>query len=100
MNLPFSSMRLCILSAFLLLGQGILGNTPCQLRALQCEYLVNPLGIDAPSPRFTWQLADARQGAKQKAYQVLVSTDSLAYWSKKYRPNLSELSRQGFAGFY
>lgn len=78
MNLPFSSMRLCILSAFLLLGQGILGNTPCQLRALQCEYLVNPLGIDATSPRFTWQLADARQGAKQKAYQVLVNTDSLA----------------------
>ncbi|OOQ61143.1 alpha-L-rhamnosidase [Mucilaginibacter pedocola] len=43
---------------------------------LRCEYLVNPLGIDAPHPRLTWMLADARQGAKQSAYQVIVGLDS------------------------
>lgn len=105
MNLLLSSVRLCILSAFLLLGQAILGNTPCRVGALKCEYLVNPLGIDVPSPRFTWQLADARQGAKQKAYQVLVNTDSLALskdiaseWNTGQKPTAQTLvSYQGKA---
>ncbi len=43
---------------------------------LRTEYLVNPLGIDTPAPRFTWQLADDREGAVQKAYRLVVGTDS------------------------
>jgi alpha-L-rhamnosidase len=78
MNLKPYSIYPFILSSFLLLGQRILGNTPCKVTALTCEYLINPLGIDAPSPRFTWRLADVRQGAKQKAFQILVNTDSTA----------------------
>ncbi|WP_394706720.1 family 78 glycoside hydrolase catalytic domain [uncultured Draconibacterium sp.] len=45
---------------------------------LNCEYLVNPLGVDSPNPRLSWKMKDARLGAKQLAYQLLVSTDSLA----------------------
>lgn len=45
---------------------------------LQCEHLENPLGIDVPNPRLSWQLQDGRQGAAQTAYQVVVGTDSLA----------------------
>ncbi|RYZ96652.1 MAG: hypothetical protein EOP47_23460, partial [Sphingobacteriaceae bacterium] len=37
---------------------------------LKCEYLVNPIGIDAPTPRLTWLLNDNREGAVQKAYSV------------------------------
>ena len=44
---------------------------------LQCEYLVNPIGIDAPAPRLHWQLSDIRQEARQTAYQVIVGTDSM-----------------------
>jgi alpha-L-rhamnosidase len=44
---------------------------------LQCEYIVNPLGIDAMQPRFGWQLADDRIGAKQSAYQLFIGTDSM-----------------------
>src|ERR1035437_2183704 len=50
----------------------------CQLKGLVCEYMVNPIGIDAATPRLKWQLNDQRQGAIQQAYQVLVGTDSLA----------------------
>ncbi|RFZ85387.1 alpha-rhamnosidase [Mucilaginibacter terrenus] len=50
---------------------------------LRCEYLVNPLGIDATHPRFTWMLNDSRQGAKQTAYRLVVGTDSLAVLSGK-----------------
>jgi alpha-L-rhamnosidase len=43
---------------------------------LRCEYLVNPLGIDAAKPRLCWKLAALRAGDRgltQTAYQVLVA---------------------------
>jgi alpha-L-rhamnosidase len=43
---------------------------------LKCEYLINPLGIDKPSPRFTWQMIDNKNGAEQSAFQIFVGTDS------------------------
>lgn len=49
----------------------------CQPVNLQCDHLVNPLGIDNAHPRLSWMLDDARQGARQTAYQVVISTDSL-----------------------
>ena len=45
---------------------------------LKCEHLDHPIGIDAPHPRLSWELADNRPGAVQTAYQVFVNTDSLA----------------------
>jgi alpha-L-rhamnosidase len=45
---------------------------------LETEYLVNPMGIDAKKPRFSWQMADTRKGAAQTAYRILVGTDSAA----------------------
>ena len=50
---------------------------------LQCDYLENPLGIDNPHPRLTWRMGDNRQGARQTAYQVIVSKDSLAAWIRR-----------------
>jgi alpha-L-rhamnosidase len=64
---------LFLLSAFCSIAQPLC--TPIELR---CEYLTNPLGIDATHPRFTWQLKDARKGARQTSYRVMVGTDSLA----------------------
>jgi alpha-L-rhamnosidase len=47
---------------------------------LRVDNLRTPLGIDDPAPRFSWQLSDSRQGARQTAYQVDVasSADELA----------------------
>ncbi|MDO9613472.1 MAG: hypothetical protein Q7J86_02985, partial [Bacteroidota bacterium] len=44
---------------------------------LQCEHMVNPIGIDEASPRLKWQMNDTRLGAMQTAYQVIVGTDSV-----------------------
>ena len=46
---------------------------------LRCEYLTNPLGIDAQKPRLSWIIEDGAQkaevrGQKQTAYQVLVAS--------------------------
>lgn len=48
--------------------------------ALQVDNLTNPLGIDDPAPRFSWQLQDPARGAAQSAYQLQVATspESLA----------------------
>lgn len=48
--------------------------TPTQLR---CEYLTEPIGVDAPQPRLMWMMLDNRAGAKQTAYHIAVGTDSL-----------------------
>ena len=45
--------------------------------SLMCEYLINPLGIDAANPRLTWRIDDQREGAKQIAYEINVSSDSV-----------------------
>lgn len=41
---------------------------------LTCEYLTNPLGIDAKEPQLSWQLASDQRGQKQTAYRLLVAS--------------------------
>lgn len=43
--------------------------------ALRCAYRDQPLGIDDPAPRLSWELPVPRRGARQTAYQVLVASD-------------------------
>jgi len=45
-------------------------------QCLRCEYLTNPLGIDAGSPRLSWTLASDQRGEQQTAYQILVATSA------------------------
>ncbi|OXM82712.1 alpha-L-rhamnosidase [Paenibacillus rigui] len=43
-----------------------------QLRKLRCEYLNNPIGLDVPNPRISWQLHSDERGVRQQAYQIQV----------------------------
>jgi alpha-L-rhamnosidase len=52
--------------------------TACLPVFLRCEYLQNPIGIDAAHPRFTWRLEDKRPGAKQSTFLIIVGTDSMS----------------------
>ena len=40
---------------------------------LRCEYMRDPVGIDAPKPRLSWILQSEDRGQKQTAYHVLVA---------------------------
>lgn len=62
----------------------LLAASPCKVVGLRCEYMVNPLGVDATSPRLTWRLADSRSGAKQLALQVLVSANDQDFSSGQH----------------
>jgi alpha-L-rhamnosidase len=45
-----------------------------ETKNLRCEYLANPLGIEAASPRLSWIIDSKERGEKQSAYQVLVAS--------------------------
>ena len=73
----------------ILLGSTIMAVTYAETTAniqpvhLRCEYLVNPVGIDATQPRLSWQVeavSPAVRGVTQSAWQILVATtaDTLA----------------------
>ncbi len=45
-----------------------------RIEHLRCEYLINPLGIDELSPRFSWLMQSDRRGARQIAWRIQVAT--------------------------
>ncbi len=49
---------------------------PLAPQRLRCEYLSNPLGLDERWPRLSWWVNDARRGAVQSAYRVLVASSA------------------------
>jgi alpha-L-rhamnosidase len=47
---------------------------------LRCEHAQNPLGINVPKPRLSWQLESDRLGARQTAYQLKVTRGGDTIW--------------------
>ncbi|MDR3741328.1 MAG: family 78 glycoside hydrolase catalytic domain [Terracidiphilus sp.] len=45
---------------------------------LQVDNLTSPLGIDDPTPSFSWQLDDSTHAARQTAYQIQVAKSEAA----------------------
>jgi alpha-L-rhamnosidase len=41
---------------------------------LRCEYLREPVGLDVPQPRLSWEIASSQRAAVQLAYRVLVAS--------------------------
>ncbi len=50
------------------------GSRALDVGGLTVEHQVDPLGVDAASPRFGWELGSDVAGARQSAYQVQVSS--------------------------
>jgi len=53
------------------------------VKNLRTEYLENPLGIDVPKPRLSWQSAGEGRNVMQGAYQVQVIQDAVQFESGK-----------------
>ena len=51
------------------------------VKNLRTEYLENPLGIDVPRPRLSWQDAGEGRNIMQEAYQVQVAQDAAQFGS-------------------
>lgn len=77
--------------------------SPARSGHLKTEYLKNPIGLDNPNPRFTWNMIDNRKGAQQTAFRIRVSTDSIAltqekaiYWDTGWL--MTQLSLKTYSG--
>jgi len=75
MNKQF--LRIFVLSLITFCYTNCTSESECDVNTLKCEHLVNPLGIDTPKPRFTWQMKSSNIGAEQTAFEIIVGTDSL-----------------------
>ena len=66
----------------LLLAVLIIGITGCaptgevDVNNLQVEMKENPVGLDVPQPRFSWQIASEQPDLMQKAFQLQVGTSA------------------------
>lgn len=67
---------------FLFLLMNLVGYSQTPVN-LNCEHLLNPLGIDVPQPRFSWQLKSNTHDVLQTAYQIEIATDSIALIKEK-----------------
>ncbi|SDF39637.1 alpha-L-rhamnosidase [Mucilaginibacter pineti] len=72
------ALYIAILFVSFFAAQPAIAAVPGKGDGLKCEYLINPIGIDAKHPRLTWLLNDTKQGASQTAYQLIIGTDSVA----------------------
>lgn len=62
----------------LLMGFGVAHAVMAQrpeVTDLVCEYLVNPVGIDAAQPRLSWKVRSSARDVTQGAYEIRVGTD-------------------------
>lgn len=65
------SFSLLASALFVFLSADKLCAGPVELR---CEYLHQPLGIDVPAPRFSWQSDSSERNWAQSAYELLVAS--------------------------
>jgi alpha-L-rhamnosidase len=63
-------------AAAAMIAPGHVAQAAVAVGELRCEYLTNPLGIDAREPRLSWILTSEERGERQTAYQVLVASST------------------------
>src|SRR5690554_3530699 len=55
---------------------GCTTSTDFNVSDLKCENLVQPLGIDKATPRFSWKINSNSTGSIQKAFHILVASEA------------------------
>ncbi len=53
-----------------------MGHSDIAAKELRCEYALDPMGIDAQRPRFSWTLESSLRRQKQTAYQIIVASSA------------------------
>jgi len=67
---------LCFSLALLSLSLGLTASASVQPAELRCEAAVEPLGVDSPAPRLSWQMRSDELGQRQTAYRVLAASSA------------------------
>lgn len=85
-------ISLAVIGALLILSSCVNNTTPVNLRT---EYLSEPLGIDTPNPRFTWEYAGDEAGFIPSRYEISIGTDP-----KKLQVYTEDMSLQSHTRYY
>jgi alpha-L-rhamnosidase len=64
----------CRLAALLILPAGWIHGDGLHTTGLRVEYLDQPLGLDVPQPRLSWQLTAVDRAQRQVAYRIRVAS--------------------------
>ncbi|MDR1624688.1 MAG: glycoside hydrolase family 78 protein [Tannerellaceae bacterium] len=64
----FFVLQLCVLASC--------STMDIRIANLRCEYMENPLCVESAHPMLQWQLLSEKQGKRQSAYHIIVSSDS------------------------
>lgn len=73
----FFILVVCILLSIPLSIQSQTAKEIITLTNLRTEALINPLGLDTKTPRFSWELQSNKPNVIQHSYRILVASDSL-----------------------
>jgi alpha-L-rhamnosidase len=68
-------MRLSIVAFLFIVSQFVLAQSLKVVNST-CEYQENPMGMDAKTPRFSWQLTSDKNDVTQTAYEIRVGLDA------------------------
>ena len=60
----------------ILIFQNSMVSAKTAVTGLRCEYLTNPLGINAPNPRLSWQIESDGSNVRQSAYEIRVESST------------------------
>lgn len=56
------------------IGSRNLSTAQIKPTTLRCEYLINPLSVDAAKPRLSWIVESQERGVLQTAYEILIAS--------------------------
>ena len=62
-----------ILQLLLVQFTALLCTAQVSIKELRTENAINPVGIDAAQPRFSWQLESTKRNVLQTAYEIIVT---------------------------
>lgn len=64
-------MKNILVFSLLLIQLAVFAGAP---KNLKVNYHTSPLGVDNPTPWFSWEVGDLQRGAVQSAYRLLISS--------------------------
>lgn len=95
------SKQLLVLIAVILISCNK-SNTNLKVENLRCEYLTQPIGLDAEQPRFSWFLKSDEANIMQQSYHIYVGVDSTQvanrqgdFWTKNVESGINLIDYDG-----
>lgn len=93
---------LVLLAAGYFWPKSVVGGTPetkdITVVGLKCEYAVDPIGLDARTPQFSWKIESEKRGVLQSVYRIVIAESKEKLAAGEYLWDSGEVSASASAG--